>query len=106
MTITPDQARALLDEATPGPWTASECTGFIAAAEGERAVLTAERGDWWCEEDHRLAAAAPDLAQTVIEQGVQIRRLQKALLKADKWGDCLEMLLDDGFIEPEDLEEA
>ncbi|MGP9761070.1 hypothetical protein, partial [Corynebacterium sp. AOP12-C2-36] len=50
------------------PWTASECTGFIAAAEGERPVLTAERSDWWCEEDHRLAAAAPEMRATIAAQ--------------------------------------
>lgn len=63
--MTPEEAIALEPGTTPGPWTASECTGFIAAAEGERPVLTAERGDWWCEEDHRLAAAAPDMRTTI-----------------------------------------
>lgn len=63
--MTPEEARALEHGTTPGPWTASECTGFIAAAEGERPVLTAERGDWWCEEDHRLATAAPDMRATI-----------------------------------------
>ena len=104
MNITPEQAQEWLDGATPGPRTASEGTGFIAAAEGERAVLTAERGDWWCEEDHRLAAAAPDLAQTVIDQAEKIRHLQDALRKADKWGDCLNMLWDDGFLVEGDMD--
>lgn len=74
--MTPEEAIALEPGTTPGPWTASECTGFIAAAEGERPVLTAERGDWWCEEDHRLAAAAPDMRATIATQtweyGVQV----------------------------------
>lgn len=66
--MTPEEARALEPGTTPGPWTASECTGFIAAAEGERPVLTAGRGDWWCEEDHRLATAAPEMRATIASQ--------------------------------------
>ncbi|MGO1992981.1 MAG: hypothetical protein ACTH2Y_14235 [Corynebacterium sp.] len=87
--MTPEEARALEHGTTPGPWTASECTGFIAAAEGERPVLTAERGDWWCEEDHRLAAAAPDMRATIAAQTweyrAQYREVWGAWLDVTRW---------------------
>ena len=61
MTITPDQARELLDGATPGPWDAS----FDDEADATRLYP-------WCEDEEiddgeswELARNAPGLAQTI-----------------------------------------
>lgn len=108
MNITPDQARELLDGATPGPWR-SEYDNEIIETDTSTVLYNTDGAVEWghnIEHDVPLTAAAPDLAQTVIAQGAQIQRLRNALRKADKWGDCLGMLIDDGFIEPEDMEEA
>ena len=78
MTITPDQARALLDGATPGPWEwrkhgfrgsgrdfdslgpSAECCALETQdAEDYASWVVAD------DEDKALIAAAPDLAQTV-----------------------------------------
>jgi hypothetical protein len=61
MTITPDQARELLDGATPGPWWIHPAYGTVEpdviSGEGFRFVAT--------DEDLNLSAKAPDLAQTI-----------------------------------------
>lgn len=77
MTITPEQARALLDGATPGPWRAlhdqwededgTPCEDFYVLG-GPDGILHTEDFD---PDTHNpvantaLAAAAPDLAQTI-----------------------------------------
>lgn len=74
MTITPDQARELLDGATPGPWV--KCRDrdgdplpvVVSTPRGDRHhIMTAEPA---CSEeraqaDTGLIAAAPDLAHTI-----------------------------------------
>ena len=74
MTITPDQARELLDGATPGPWKkrrdrdGTPIAVVVSAGPTERHhIMTAEPA---CSEeraqaDTGLIAAAPDLAQTI-----------------------------------------
>ena len=59
MTITPDQARELLNGATPSPWRFTECESIIPF-----------RVDFWDDDEmgHKnadLAAAAPDMATTI-----------------------------------------
>lgn len=77
MNITPDQARELLDGATPGPWSSHhdewedengiECEDFYVIG-GTDGILSTENFD---PDNHdpvantTLAAAAPDLAQTI-----------------------------------------
>lgn len=61
MNITPEQARELLDGATPGPWEASYDEIYCATRLYERG-----EGDEIDDEDSwELARHAPDLAQTV-----------------------------------------
>lgn len=61
MTITPDQARELLDGATPGPWWIHPAYGTVEpdviSGEGCRFVAT--------DEDLNLSAKAPGMAQTI-----------------------------------------
>lgn len=65
MNITPDQARALLDGATPGPWTMHRYVpeDFIRVT-GEDLKDIAANGVVE-DGDARIIAAAPDLAQTI-----------------------------------------
>ena len=89
MTITPDQAHDLLDGATPGPWKkrrdrdGTPIAVVVSAGPTDRHhIMTAEPA---CSEeraqaDTGLIAAAPDLAQTVIEQAEKIKRLEDALV--------------------------
>lgn len=71
MTITPDQARELLDGATPGPWWIHPAYGTVEpdviSGEGCRFVAT--------DEDLNLSAKAPGMAQTIagmrVEWGVE-----------------------------------
>lgn len=72
MTITPDQARELLDGATPGPWDAYDPGDNSARLYGlhdERLVKHVRpqesAGSYMDRADGELAAAAPDLAQTI-----------------------------------------
>lgn len=70
MTITPDQARALLDGATPGPWDVhtdpDDPDGtFIYDDTGNMCIAVEPAGSDYREADLALAAAAPDLAQTI-----------------------------------------
>ena len=83
MTITPDQARELLDGATPGPWRAlhdqwededgTPCEDFYVLG-GPDGILHTEDFD---PDTHNpvantaLAAAAPDLAQTIAGMTVE-----------------------------------
>ena len=70
---TPDaaerRARALLDGATPGPWT-HERVGY-----GQHAVTPDARSEIFVERegDAALMAAAPDLARNVIDLAAQLR---------------------------------
>jgi hypothetical protein len=77
MTITPDQAQNLLDGATPGPWSSHhdewedengiECEDFYVIG-GTDGILSTENFD---PDNHdpvantTLAAAAPDMAETI-----------------------------------------
>lgn len=65
MTITPDQARELLDGATPGPWTMHRYIpeDFIRVT-GEDLKDIADNGIVE-DGDAHLIAAAPDLAQAI-----------------------------------------
>ena len=70
MTITPDQARALLDGARPGPWHVytdpDDPDGtFIYDDMGNMCIAVEPAGSDYLEADLTLAAAAPDLAQTI-----------------------------------------
>lgn len=85
MNITPDQARELLDGATPGPWDAS----FDDEADVNRLYPWGEDdeiddGDSW-----ELARHAPDLAQTIAgmtwEYAAQIKVNDKWFF-LDLWG--------------------
>lgn len=87
MTITPDQARELLDGTTPGPWKIEEYDGWPEDGGG----ICLDGPDMDSARDLWLAAAAPDLAQTVIDQGKRIEELEKqnAALRAtdtSEWG--------------------
>ena len=67
MTITPDQARKLLDGATPGPWEALFDNEAIETDKSTVLYNTDGAVEWGrnIEHDVPLAAAAPDLAQTI-----------------------------------------
>ena len=97
MNITPDQASELLDGATPGPWMLDQQDPdefpMIMSMRVENGLVTGTYIAESVEEDGdaRLIAAAPDLAQTVIEQGKRIEELEaqnKALRNTDtsEWG--------------------
>lgn len=76
MTITPDQAKTLLDNVeNTGRWYAdyddeADATRLYDMDKGEKIT---DGGSW------TLAASAPDLARTVIAQAEQIERLTWAL---------------------------
>lgn len=65
MTTTPEQARELLDGATPGPW--SEDESNIMNHDGDPLLSDGLFGDpnWYNDRDLTLMTAAPDLAQTI-----------------------------------------
>lgn len=67
MTITPDQARELLDGATPGPWEALFDNEAIETDASTVLCNTDGAVEWGrnTEHDVPLAAAAPELAQTI-----------------------------------------
>lgn len=67
MTITPEQARELLDGATPGPWEALFDNEAIETDASTVLCNTDGAVEWGrnTEHDVPLAAAAPDLAQTI-----------------------------------------
>lgn len=70
MNIAPDQARELLDGARPGPWYAHTDTDdpdgtFIYDEDGHMCIAVEPAGSDYREADLALAAAAPDLAQTI-----------------------------------------
>lgn len=79
MTITPQQAQALLEGTIPGPWEWVDCDDdgggthmALRNPDGEKALHTVDAESYasWVEgtpEDLRLAAAAPDLAHTIAE---------------------------------------
>lgn len=80
MTITPEQALELLDGATTGPWCEDESN--ILNHDGDPLLSDGSFGDpnWYNDHDLTLMTAAPDLAQTVIEQADKIKRLENALI--------------------------
>ena len=92
MTITADQARRLLDDAEhTGRWEANyddESDATRLYHDDEDVEIT-DGGSW------ALAAAAPDLAHTVIAQASMIGKLYTALRQRDQviedyraeWGD-------------------
>ncbi|WP_041629855.1 hypothetical protein [Corynebacterium variabile] len=67
MTITPDQARELLDGATPGPW---DEDANILNHDGDPLLSDGSFGDpnWYNVRDLTLMTAAPDLAHTIAAQ--------------------------------------
>lgn len=70
MTIAPDQAGELLDGAKPGPWYVhadQDVTDgtFIYDDTGNMCIAVEPSGSDYREADLLLAAAAPDLAQTI-----------------------------------------
>lgn len=89
--VSADEARKLLDGATPGPWEpwdlgidgAKNATVFCATTEiAGSGYMTYESPvlEWDNREnDLSLMVAAPDLARTVIAQAEQIKRLQAAI---------------------------
>lgn len=91
MTITPDQAKTLLDAITPGPWEAydpGDGTVRLYAGEREKSsqlLRDVDGSAWRCalvyfdKPDGELLAAAPDLARTVIDQAEEIDRKKQAL---------------------------
>lgn len=96
--IPADEAKQLREGITPGRWKLNEWESVVG--------LTIE---YWNEStmevaNVKLAEAAPDLAHTVVEQSAQIKRLQAAIHKADKWGDILSDLYEDEFITEEDMQ--
>lgn len=62
MTITPDQASELLDGATPGPWGR---TGMGALTDTDGKALVTDPDGNMSSADADLAAAAPDMAETI-----------------------------------------
>lgn len=83
--VTPEEARALLDEATPGPWVDDEVWAAISSGsdsvvhayvettcDGCGAEINDDATVAMSAEDAALIAAAPDLAYTVEQQGQQI----------------------------------
>lgn len=100
MNISADQAKALIDGATPGPWGLlyrdthpTAIPTNVVVGEDEEALSTYDDGlggdpDWLNPSGNLpLAAAAPDLAQTVIDQAEQIEKLQDL---AGRFEDFLE----------------
>jgi len=81
MTISADEAKALLDAATPGPWHTMMGWGGVRLgieADGSSVVVYGTDDDdagVELDEDARLIAAAPDLAATVIELSERIDKV-------------------------------
>lgn len=90
MTITPDQAKTLLDGSTPGPWE------LLYRDTHPNAVPTNIEADGYCLATYDdgyggdpewnnpagnlpLISAAPDIAQTVIDQAEEIDHLRRVL---------------------------
>lgn len=70
MNITPEQARKWRDDARPGPWYVHTAPGdpdgtFIYDDMGHMCIAVEPAGSDYLEADLTLAAAAPDLAQTI-----------------------------------------
>ena len=70
MTITPDQADRLKRDATDGPWFVHTDPGdvdgtYIYDDTGNMCMAIEHVGSDYCPADLELAAAAPDLAQTI-----------------------------------------
>ena len=96
MTITPDQARELLDGATPGPWELRDTDALMNGRafhlrQSGKPGIRVSATTYGNNDDPELIAAAPDLAQTVIDQGKRIEELEaqnKALRNTDtsEWG--------------------
>lgn len=70
MNTTPEQARKWRDDARPGPWYVHTDPGdpdgtFIYDEDGHMCIAVWRGGSDYKEADLALAAAAPDLAQTI-----------------------------------------
>ena len=70
MNITPEQARKWRDDARPGPWYVHTAPGdpdgpCIYDDMGHMCIAVEPAGSDYLEADLHLAAAAPDLAQTI-----------------------------------------
>lgn len=91
--ITADEASALLDAATPGPWNderigadgdGSACSHEhqLCNADGIAIAIITHDGAPGARANDRLLAAAPDLAATVVAQAAEIERLTRELTAA------------------------
>lgn len=76
--ITPQEARDMVDAATPGPWKADDETGEINDTNGKQVAYPVSRNgdgdnwiDWATDTDHVLAAAAPEMARMIAGARVQ-----------------------------------
>ena len=88
--ITVDEAREMLDAATPGPWNderigadgdGSACSHEhqLCNADGIAVAIITHDGAPSARANDRLLAAAPDLAATVIAQAADIERLRSII---------------------------
>lgn len=75
--VSAEEARGLLDKATPGPWQARYANGYGCVAWPHGWVLDGERPPEYEEADARLAAASPDLARTVIALHARAERAER-----------------------------
>lgn len=82
--ITADEARALLEGTTPGPWRIEGSIGddVPAIVSDDAEALVTELCEDATAEDVALMIAAPDLAATVITQAEEIERLSLMLARA------------------------
>ncbi|MGV0870055.1 hypothetical protein [Corynebacterium kalidii] len=87
MTITADQAKTLLDDATDGIWTSDrghpdEVFRILSIRKKKGGLVTgttiADEID--SDGDAAMILSAPDLARTVIDQAEEIERLKTALI--------------------------
>lgn len=122
-TITAEQAKALLDGATEGPWlTISRGQNELDAPKynsGECLVMSEDcehhpvadcscnhscRMDYECEANARLIAAAPDAMETIIAQAARIAELEAERLAADfKLVDRYRAPKTGSFVFPDDV---
>lgn len=84
MTITPDQADRMKKNATDGPWFVYTEPGdvdgtYIHDDTGNMCVTIEHVGSDYRPADLELASAAPELAQTVIDQAKRIEELEAQL---------------------------
>jgi hypothetical protein len=94
--VTTEQAQALLDAATPGPWRTAAQFNLNMIETGSWDVLRTVDLSWIAQEigelaDAQLIAAAPDLAKTVMALTAENERLERwkaeALTVLKQWND-------------------